>query len=90
MSQVIVEDDNLRVKRQNTRKQEIAIDRESIYQRWRLPDVKKTRPILQLIGIAVLPVVLFWTLLMGAMSLVLGFCLGLFRVLGLVRKKQPS
>lgn len=74
MSQVIVTDDNLREKRQFTRQQEMKISTEDMYARWRIANVKQMRPLGLLIGLASLPIVAFW----GLLLVLIGFSLSIF------------
>lgn len=82
MSQVIVTDDKLKPKRERTRQQEKQIDRDGQFARWRRNDITGPDPVLKLVGLAVMPVVALWGILLGAMTLMLTLIRGLFRGLG--------
>lgn len=77
MSQVIVTNDDFKQKRLRSREQEKQIAKEAMYQRWRKMDVNTFRPLAIAIGIATIPVVAFWGLLLGLM----GFALSIFTVI---------
>lgn len=85
MSQVIVTDDVLRSKREESRRQEHKIDRESAFAHWRKNDIVTRRdPIAALIGVAALPVVAAWSFVAGCLTLSFSVMLGIFKVLGKV------
>jgi hypothetical protein len=84
MSIVIVTKDQLNQKRDFTRNQEQHIDKEQMFQKWRLSDVTKPSLVLKVIGMAFMPIVIFWGVLMVgvsfAMSLLLVTLKGLSKV----------
>jgi len=84
MSQVVVTVDALKARREKSLNQEHTIEREAGYAQWRLSDATKTHPVAKLIGIAILPIMVLWGLLMATMGVALSITLGLFKVLGAV------
>lgn len=83
MSQVIVTDDVLRNKREESKRQEHRIDRESAFSQWRMNDITSRRdPVAALIGLAALPVVAFWSFVASCLTFSFSVMLGVFKVLG--------
>ncbi len=81
MSQVVIVDDNLKSKRLQSKKQEAAIDKHSFFKKWQKSDISKPSLVLKLIGIAVAPIVLFWTLIGVLMSAAITLCVFVFKML---------
>jgi hypothetical protein len=63
MSQVVVTDDKLKSRRDQSAKKELQIDREGQFAKWRMSDITKFDPIAAAIGIALLPVFFSWYLI---------------------------
>lgn len=82
MSQVVVENDNLRDRRQASREQERQIAKNAYLTKWQRNDVTKTKPIEKLIGLAVLPILALWSLIAGLGGFVLWVLTSLFNFLG--------
>jgi len=83
VSQVIVTNDVLRGKREESRRQEHKIDRESVFAQWRRSDITTRRdPVAALIGVAAIPVVAFWSFVAGCLTFSFTVMLGVFKVLG--------
>lgn len=81
MSQVIVTHDNFSDKRAASLVQEHQIDRESAFSQWRRNDITGKDPVAAAVGIAVLPVALFWSFVATCISVSFSVMLGLFKVL---------
>ncbi len=62
--------------------EEDHIDRTTWLMQWRKSDATKTTVLEKAIGLAVLPLILLWTLLFGAMLLGVTMCLLVFQMLG--------
>lgn len=84
MSQVIVTDDKLNIRRAKTAKQEHKIDCEGQFSRWRKNDITGRDPLTAAIGMALTPIVAFWALLTGVMVVMLGIVEFLFKGIGKV------
>lgn len=82
MSQVIVTDDVLNIKREESKLQEHKIDRESAFAHWRRNDITGRDPVALAIGVLAMPVVLFWSLVAGCITFSFTVMVGLFNVLG--------
>ena len=78
MSQVIIVKDSYDAERAISRAQEHKISKEVEFEHWRLPDVTKPSVVAKLVGLALLPALAFWVLLMAALSLALTFAGYLF------------
>jgi hypothetical protein len=72
MSQVIVEEDNLKEKRLKSKGEESRIRIDTTFKKWQNPNSKLVDLIQKGVGVAVLPVALIW----GGMSAVLGLLMG--------------
>lgn len=79
MSNVGVTTDRFEAKRNITLGQERKIAKEDRYRGWRKSDATKVLLIERAVGFAAVPVLVFWAVLMTALSIGLGFCLLLFR-----------
>ncbi len=82
MSQVIVEEDSLKTKREKSRELEKKIQIESAHQKWHLGGTAGVGALAKLIAIASLPVIALWTtigFIIGAAFKIIG---GFFRFLG--------
>lgn len=82
MSQVIVTNDQLKPKREKSRAQEQRIDRESQFGRWRRSDITGPDPVAKLIGVAAMPILALWGLLVGLMGVIVAAVNFLFKGLG--------
>jgi hypothetical protein len=82
LSQVIVTDDKLKQKREKSAEQELRIDREGQFQRWRRNDITGKDMVATAIGFAALPVVGLWAFLTAMIAAMLTLCQYLFKVLG--------
>lgn len=82
MSQVIVTDDVLNIKREESKRQEHKIDRESAFAHWRRNDITGRDPVAAVIGVLAMPVVVFWSLVAGCITFSFTVMVGLFKVLG--------
>jgi len=82
VSQVIVTKDQLSEKRAASRVQEIAIDSDSVYQRWRIVKIKPGSPLMFMFAVAALPIVAFWALLMVGFAFAIGLSTWVFKGLG--------
>ncbi len=82
MSQVIVTDDILNIKREESKRQEHKIDRESVFDHWRLNDITGRDPVAAAIGVLAMPVVVFWSLVAGCITLAFSVMVGVFKILG--------
>jgi len=63
LSQVVVTDDKLKDKRDQSREQERRIDVRSVTKKWLRSDISGRDPIATAVGIAVLPIVAIWSFL---------------------------
>ncbi len=83
MSQVVVQNDRLKEKRQKTLAEEKGITKDLYFARFRkTSDATKTTMVERVIGLAVLPVAAFWGLLTTILSAGVAFSIGIFRILG--------
>lgn len=82
MSQVIIEEDQLKEKRLKTREQERRIDRESVHAKWQIGGTAGLSFIARAAGIALLPVALLWAGFIALISLAFRIVGRLFQVLG--------
>lgn len=91
MSQVIVEEDNLKEKREKSRELERKIQIEGVHQKWHLGGTAGVGALAKMIAIAGLPVIALWTgigILIGAAFKIIG---GLFRFIGgFISKKSDT
>lgn len=84
MSQVIITDDSLRAKRGKSRDQENKITRDAVFSHYRRSDITGKDPVAMLIGVAVLPVLGLWSILVAIMTLILKVVSAVFRGLGVM------
>ena len=85
MSQVIVTQDSYAVARERSLHQEKQISTSQEFEKWHLSDVTKKYAVLRAVFIPVLiPVVLFWSLLMAGLSLAVFIVAEAMRFLGKV------
>ena len=82
MSQVIVTEDNVKTRRMNAAGQEHKIKTDSGLEKWKRSDVVGFDPIKTAIGIAVLPIVALWGLILGFISYAFGIVAAMFRMIG--------
>lgn len=85
MSQVIVTDDKLKNKRQESRSQEQRITQDTRLAKWKLSGSTGTKdPLGMIIGVALLPVLAAWTALLAMMMLMLTFVRYFLKGLGMI------
>lgn len=84
MSQVIVTNDNLGPLRQKALEQEHRIQTEVDFKKWHRSDVVGFDPVKNAVGVAVLPVVAFWGILMACISVAFAIAANLMRLAGKV------
>jgi len=82
MSIVISTKDKFQKQRDATRTQELHIEKEDAYAKWRLPSVDRFKPIMKVLGIAALPVVAFWGLLLVGIGFAMTIVVSLLKTLG--------
>ena len=82
MSQVIVTHDKLQSLRDQSALQEQKIDVSSVTKRWRKSDISGKDPILTIVGLAVTPILVFWSLLCVAIVLTITIVEHVFRLFG--------
>jgi len=86
MSQVVVTDDKLKVKREASKSRERAIDIEGEMAKWRLSDITGFDPVAAAVGLAVLPIALSWfvigTVVKAAIFVVIAFSQIVARMIG--------
>jgi len=82
LSQVIIANDDLNLRRAEAAKQEHRITIEKDYAKWRRSDVVGFDPIKVAVGIAVLPIVAFWSFLTACFGYAFGITATIFRVIG--------
>jgi hypothetical protein len=88
MSQVVVTDDKLKSRRDQSAKKELQIDREGQFAKWRMSDITKFDPIAAAIGIALLPVFFSWYLIGLLVKVAVYAGAGFSRLLGLLIGKS--
>ena len=84
MSQVIVTEDVLQVKRNESRSQEEKITQDPRLLKWSMSDISGKDPIAMLAGIAFLPVLAAWTAILFMMMFMMTCLRYLFKGLGLI------
>ena len=84
MSQVVVTEDKLSKKRQESRAQEQRITQDPRLAKWRLNDISGKDPVAMVLGIAFLPILAAWSGLLAIMMLMLTFLRYLFKGLGMI------
>ena len=82
LSQVIVTEDALKKKREDSAKQEHKIDREGQFARWKRSDITGKDPVESLVGYATVPILGLWGILGGIMTLMLAALEYAFKGLG--------
>ena len=82
MSQVIVTNDILAIKREESKLREHKIDRESAFAKWRRDDITGRDPLAMAVGVMAMPVVAFWSLVASCITFSFSVMLGLFKLLG--------
>ena len=80
MSQVVVCQDSLGSKRQDSLAQESKIDKDSATTKWQRSDVTKTLMIERVIALLFAPIVLLWALLLFCMGLAFALSLFVFKL----------
>lgn len=84
MSQVIVEEDSLKAKREQSRALEKKIQIEAHHQKWHLGGTAGVNTLAKIIGIAALPIIALWASLAFIMGFAFKVISGFFRLLGKV------
>ena len=84
MSQVVVTHDSLSQKRIKSRDQEHKITVDAAFSRFLRTDITGSDPIAKLAGLAVMPILALWGLLVGVMTLMVTIVNYLFKGLGRV------
>lgn len=82
LSQVIVTDDELRVKRERTRKQEHLITVGRGPKSWQRSLIKKNAPVTVIVGYAVMPIVAIWGFVVGCIVVAMKILQAIFQGLG--------
>ena len=82
MSQVIVENDALNMRRQASRVQEHKIARDSVFVKWQSTATFGLATIGKVVGVVVMPIVVFWVLIWAAIALIVTIVSQIFRALG--------
>jgi hypothetical protein len=83
MSQVVIQNDRLQVRRLKTKVEEEAIVKDLYYGRFRKnSDATKTTSVERVLGLVAIPILLFWGLLAAVLSLGVGFSISIFRLVG--------
>jgi hypothetical protein len=90
MSQVVVTDDKLKSRRDQSAKKELQIDREGQFAKWKMSDITKFDPIAAAIGIALLPVFFSWYLIGLLIKLAVYVGAGFSRLVGLLIGKSKN
>lgn len=90
MSQVVVTDDKLKSRRDQSAKKELQIDREGQFAKWRMSDITKFDPIAAAIGIALLPVFFSWYLIGLLVKVAVYAGAGFSRLVGLLIGKSKT
>jgi hypothetical protein len=90
MSQVVVTDDKLKSRRDQSAKKELQIDREGQFAKWRMSDITKFDPIAAAIGIALLPVFFSWYLIGLLVKVAVYAGAGFSRLIGLLIGKSKT
>ena len=91
MSQVVVTQDALSSKREKSRKQELAIEKNEQFSHWLLSDISsKKSPIMAVLGIAFLPVAVFWTFLLVGIGFAVALVSFLMSVMSRIWDKNDS
>ena len=90
MSQVVVTDDKLKSRRDQSAKKELQIDREGQFAKWRMSDITKFDPFAAAIGIALLPVFFSWYLIGLLVKVAVYAGAGFSRLIGLLIGKSKT
>lgn len=90
MSQVVVTDDKLKSRRDQSAKKELQIDREGQFAKWRMSDITKFDPIAAAIGIALLPVFFSWYLIGLVIKVAVYVGAGFSKLVGLLIGKSKT
>ncbi len=90
MSQVVVTDDKLKSRRDQSAKKELQIDREGQFAKWRMSDITKFDPIAAAIGIALLPVFFSWYLIGLVVKVAVYVGAGFSKLVGLLIGKSKT
>jgi hypothetical protein len=90
MSQVVVTDDKLKSRRDQSAKKELQIDREGQFAKWRMSDITKFDPIAAAIGIALLPVFFSWYLIGLLVKVAVYAGAGFSKLIGLLIGKSKT
>jgi hypothetical protein len=84
VSQVVVTEDKLSSRRQESRIQEHRITQDPRLAKWRMNDISGKDPVAMVLGIAFLPILAAWSGLLAVMMLMLTFLRYLFKGLGMM------
>ncbi len=84
MSQVVVTEDVLSVKRNASKTQEDRISQDSRIRKWSKSDISGKDPIAMIAGIAFLPILAAWTAILFMMMFMMTCLRYLFKGLGLI------
>lgn len=90
MSQVIVTDDKLKSRREQSARKELQIDREGQFSKWKMSDITKFDPVAAGIGLALLPIFLSWYLIGLVVKMAIYVGAGISRLIGLSIGKSKS
>lgn len=90
MSQVIITEDQLKDRRQQSAAQEHKINRDGVVARFRKSDVTGFDPIKKAIGLAALPIVAIWSAILFAIGLAIGISGVIFRGIGKIWRQSPN
>lgn len=82
MSQVICEEDELSAKRAASREQEHLIIRDTVYRKWQNPSSGMLGFVAKVVGIATLPIVGIWMVLLAGVSFAFGLIGVILKILG--------
>ena len=87
---MIVTDDKLKSKREQSARRELQIDREGQFAKWKLSDITKFDPIAAAIGLALLPIFFSWYLIGLIVKVAVYVGAGISRLIGLSIGKSKS
>ncbi|MGE0174392.1 MAG: hypothetical protein AB7T49_16470 [Oligoflexales bacterium] len=90
MSQVIVEEDNLKDKRLKSKTEEARIQVDSAFKKWQNPSGAMLNLIQKGAGIAALPVALFWTAMSAVLGILMGIVAQIFHLFGALCRGNKS
>lgn len=90
MSQVIVTDDKLKSRREQSARKELQIDREGQFSKWKMSDITKFDPVAAGVGLALLPIFLSWYLIGLVVKMAIYVGAGISRLIGLSIGKSKS